>query len=191
MRVVIIGLTESKAVPKDRRLFSYDDINGEPHESVHTALSPYLFDASGLFDSHIAVREESQPINGLPKLITGSQPIDDGNFIIGSEEYHPLKKENPEFASWFRPFIGAREFIQGSKRYIVHPASIPPQIAKKLNGLSRRLEAVRKFRHASKRISTKAIADSPGEFGVTVIPDEPFLAIPQVSSERRQYAPIG
>ena len=41
--VVIIGLAKAADAPKNRRLFSYDDINGEPHESVHGALTPYLF----------------------------------------------------------------------------------------------------------------------------------------------------
>ena len=34
----------------DKRLFSYPDINGEPEETRHKALSPYLFDAGGLAD---------------------------------------------------------------------------------------------------------------------------------------------
>ena len=29
------------------------------------------------------------------------------------------------------------------------------------------------------------------QFHVTVVPDEPFLALPEVSSERREYLPIG
>ena len=60
-------------------LFSYDDLKGDPHESGHLALSPYLFDAGGLADPHMVVREESRPINGMAKLITGSQPIDNGH----------------------------------------------------------------------------------------------------------------
>ena len=47
VHVVIIGLTRRDNAPRDKRLFSYDDINGEPHESRHAALSPYLFDAGG------------------------------------------------------------------------------------------------------------------------------------------------
>lgn len=40
-------------------------------------------------------------------------------------------------------------------------------------------------------ISAKALANSPAEFHVTVIPNAPFLVIPEVSSERRDYVPIG
>src|SRR5229473_7096848 len=37
----------------------------------------------------------------------------------------------------------------------------------------------------------EAIADMPERYNVEVIPDRPFLVIPEVSSERRSYVPIG
>jgi hypothetical protein len=40
-------------------------------------------------------------------------------------------------------------------------------------------------------ISSVALAETPTSFHVTVIPDAPFLVVPQVSSERRYYAPLG
>ena len=63
VHVVILGLNRREAVRAEKRLFSYPDINGEPEESRHAALSPYLFDAGGLSDPHLVVREESAPIN--------------------------------------------------------------------------------------------------------------------------------
>ena len=86
VHVVIIGLAKHGDAPQEKRLFSYDTLNGEPHESLHTALSPYLFDASGLTDPRIVVKEESRQINGLPKLIIGSKPIDGGHYIFKAEE---------------------------------------------------------------------------------------------------------
>jgi hypothetical protein len=54
-----------------------------------------------------------------------------------------------------------------------------------------RLKAVRDFRAKSKRKSTIDIASTPAEFNVTTLPKTPFLVLPEVSSERREYAPIG
>ena len=48
VHVVIIGLDRREAVRPEKRLFSYPDINGDPEETRHAVLSPYLFDASGL-----------------------------------------------------------------------------------------------------------------------------------------------
>ena len=57
VHVVIIGLAKQESASQERRLFSYDTPQGEPHESSHTALSPYLFDASGLTDPRIVVKK--------------------------------------------------------------------------------------------------------------------------------------
>ena len=54
VHVVIVGLAPKAQAPAERRLFSYPDTKGEPVETRHTALSPYLIDAAGLADPHLA-----------------------------------------------------------------------------------------------------------------------------------------
>src|SRR5574340_506859 len=54
-----------------------------------------------------------------------------------------------------------------------------------------RVEAVRKFRLESKSPPTRKIADTPTRFHVENMPKGPYLVVPEVSSERRQYIPIG
>ena len=54
-----------------------------------------------------------------------------------------------------------------------------------------RIAAVRAFRQNSKRKSTLKLAATPTLYQVNVIPAAPFLVIPEVSSERREYVPIG
>ena len=93
VHVIILGLNQRKLTPPNKRLFSYPDINGEPEETQHTILSPYLFDASELTDSHVVVREESAPINGMQRLIIGSKPIDGGNYIFNTEQRAKLLEE--------------------------------------------------------------------------------------------------
>jgi len=191
VHVVIIGLTRAGDTPRDRRLFSYDDINGDPHESRHAALSPYLFDAGGLADPHVVVREESRPINGLPKLIIGSKPIDGGHYIFSAEEKEAFLKEEPEAAPLFRPFVGSREFLNGGDRWILALHDISPTTLKNLPKVRDRITAVREFRLASKSKPTQALAEYPTRYHVNVIPESPFLVVPEVSSERRDYIPIG
>ena len=107
VHVVILGLDQRESARADKRLFSYPDINGEPEESRHAALSPYLFDAGGLSDPHLVVREESAPINRMSKLLTGSQPIDGGQYIFGAAQRDAFLVAEPEAEPWLRPFIGA------------------------------------------------------------------------------------
>ena len=191
VHVVIIGLDDLENTQADKRLFSYPDIKGEPEETLHAALSPYLFDAGGLADPHLTVREESRPINGMGKLITGTQPLEDGKLTFSTNEKAAFMESEPGSAPFFRPFPGAREFIRGECRWILHTADIPPQHLRDLPMLRVRLQAVRDFRAKSKRKTTKRLADYPTTYGVTVVPETPFLIIPQVSSERREYVPIG
>ena len=125
VHVVIIGLDRREKAKPEKRLFSYPDISGEPEETRHKALSPYLFDCSGLDNTNLVVRKESQPINGFSRLIIGSKPIDGGHYIFTVEERVRFLEEEPDAKPLFCPFVGAREFLQGSKRWILalHDAS--------------------------------------------------------------------
>ena len=57
--------------------------------------------------------------------------------------------------------------------------------------VTERIAAVRKFRLKSKSAGTRNLAETPAKYHVTVVPKNPFLVIPKVSSERREYVPIG
>lgn len=191
VHVVIVGLTPRDIEPPEKRLFSYADIRGEPSETRHAALSPYLVDASGLADRHLVVRETSRPLADAPKLVSGTQPIDDGNYIFDTSERDLLIAAEPGAAAFLHPFVGSEEYLNGGKRWILNLEHAAPNQLVQMPLVKARMQAVRKFRHASKRKSTLDIADYPERYNVGVIPDRPFLVIPEVSSERREYLPIG
>ena len=191
VHVVIIGLDAADHAPRDRRLFAYEDLKGEPLESRHAVITPYLFDGGVLVNPHLVVREEANPINGMRKLITGTQPLEDGQLTFSTDAKDAFLKLEPDAAPYFRPFPGAREFIRGLERWILHTAGIPPQVLRDLRETRDRLQRVRDFRARSKRPTTRRLADYPTAYGVTTVPDTPFLIVPQVSSERREYVPIG
>ena len=191
VHVVILGLDRQEAARTEKRLFSYPDINGDPEESGQAALSPYLFDAGGLSDPHLVVREESAPINGMGRLIIGSKPIDGGSYIFDATERDAFLDAEPEAEPWLRPFIGAREYLQGGERWILALHEAPPDVLAKLPRVRERIAAVRAYREASKSAPTRKLAATPTLYHVNVIPAASFLVIPEVSSERREYAPIG
>ena len=191
VHVVIIGLEPAAAVRRDRRLFSYGDLQGEPVESQHASLSPYLMDGSGLPDPRMVVRETSQQLSGLPPMITGSQPIDDGNFIFDAGQRAEFLAKEPRAERFLRPYIGSREHLHRSDRWILALQEATPTEIRSIPAVVSRLRAVRKYRKQSKRASTLAIAEDPAKYNVEVLPAAPFLVVPQVTSERRQYVPIG
>ena len=55
----------------------------------------------------------------------------------------------------------------------------------------KRVEAVKNYRLASKSAPTQKLAAIPTRFHVENIPDTSYLVIPEVSSERRDYIPLG
>ena len=191
VHVVILGLDRREAARGEKRLFSYPDINGEPEESRHAVLSPYLFDAGGLTNSQLVVREESAPINRMGRLIIGSKPIDGGNYIFNAEARAAFLAAEPDAAVWLRPFIGAREYLHGGERWILALHDAPPEVLAQLPRVRERIAAVRAYREASKSVPTQKLAATPTLYHVNAIPTAPFLVIPEVSSERREYAPIG
>jgi len=191
VHVVIIGLAHRDNEPAEKRLFSYPDIKGDPVESTHGALTAYLFDARGVANRHLVVKEEGRPINGARKLITGTQPIDGDHLKFDARERSRFIEIEPAAAEFLRPYIGAREFIRDEIKWILHLSAVTPNELKSLPETMKRLAAVKQFRRESLRAASNQIADYPTQFGITIIPDKPFLVIPQVSSERRDFAPFG
>ena len=92
---------------------------------------------------------------------------------------------------FFAPTSVLAKYLQGGERWILALQEASPTTLKSLPRVRERMAAVRLFRSKSKRKSTLAIADYPTCYNVEVIPKTPFLVIPEVSSERRDYAPIG
>lgn len=191
VHVVVIGLERAAAKARDRRLFSYATVDGEPHESRHQVLSPYLFGADRLRDPRTVVREAPRPVNGMPRLVIGSKPIDGGHYIFDEDERIALLAQEPGAEPYLRPFYGSREFLNGGHRWILVLHDASPKVLKRLPRVRERIGMVRKFRERSKSESTRELADTPALFHVNVIPKVPFLAIPETSSERRDYVPVG
>ncbi|MBS1826121.1 MAG: class I SAM-dependent DNA methyltransferase [Acidobacteria bacterium] len=207
VHVVIMGLTLRKHEAATKRLFSYNDINSDPVESTHSALSPYLFDAGKLANKHLVIEETSRSLCGAPKMIIGSKPIDGGYLIFDDEEKDAFLLREPGARKYMHPFIGGVEYLQGRGRWILALQTASPAELRAMPGVMERLRWVREYRSGERAarkkvddaeaeikvpgISARALAETPTQFHVTVIPSAPFLAVPENSSENREYLPIG
>ena len=67
----------------------------------------------------------------------------------------------------------------------------PPKLIRDNEGLRKRIEAVRQFRQASPKESTKRMAGKPTLFDQIRQPSESYILIPRHSSENRRYVPFG
>ena len=100
-------------------------------------------------------------------------------------------KLEPAAQKYFRPWYGAEEFINGNKRYCLWLGDCSPTELFSMPECLKRVEAVREYRLASKSPGTRKIAEKPTRFHVENLPTGDYIVVPQVSSERRQYIPIG
>lgn len=191
VHVVIVGLTHRDHEPGEKRLFSYPDIKGDPVESSHAALTAYLFDAKGVANRHLLVNRESASLSGAPRICVGTKPVDDGHYIFNATERQAFLAGEPGAAKAMRPFLGGYEFINGEGRWLLHIADLSPTEQRAMPAVRDRIARVRSFRETGTGKLAKSLAAVPTGYHVTVIPDRPFLVIPEVSSERREYVPIG
>ena len=191
VHVVIIGLDTTEHASRDKRLFSYENVNGEPLEGRHAVLTPYLFDGGALANPHVVVREEGRPINGMPRLKTGVQMIDNGILTFRTAEHEDFVADEPGSRKFFRRYIGGDEYINGFHRWILYLADSTPSDLRNLPRVRERIQRVRQYRASSRRASTVAMSAYPTKIGVDERLSAPFLVLPNTSSERREYIPIG
>ena len=191
VHVIIVGFSHRANAMPVKRLFSYETPPDTPTEVTATALSPYLIDASSFADPNLVVSRTRAPVDGLPVMRVGSKPVDGGHYILNDEERAAFLVAEPDAAPFIRPFVGGREFLNGQSRWIIHPESIPLADLKGLAMVRERISRVRNYREKSPGALGRSLADTPQAFHVTVVPNEPFLAFAEVSSERREYSPVG
>jgi hypothetical protein len=185
---VIVGFgAQANASPsRQRRLFEYDEIKGEPHEVTAVSINPYLVDAV-----ETILPSRRHPISNVPPIVFGSMPNDGGNLLLSDEEKTELLRIEPQAAKWIRPFIGADEFINRIPRWCLWLVDCPAAELKALPAVAGRVAAVRQLRAASSRETTRELAATPTLFGEIRQPQTDYLLVPAHSSERRQFIPIG
>ena len=111
--------------------------------------------------------------------------------IIFLQEHDEFIAKEPNSAKWFKPWYGSQEFINRTPRYCLWLGECPPNELRKMPECLKRVEAVRNFRLASKSVGTVKLAEKPTRFHVENMPQATYIIIPEVSSEKRRYIPIG
>ncbi|MCY3772578.1 MAG: class I SAM-dependent DNA methyltransferase [Gemmatimonadetes bacterium] len=191
VHVVIVGMSDRESTPPRRQLFSYENPGDEPESIEPSYISPYLLDTSQLNNHHLVVKRQRNSISGLPKIGVGTKPVDDGHYILNREEREEFLVWEPQAEMLLRPFIGGREYINGVERWLLHVDEESPSVLRSLPSVMNRIRAVKEFRLRYAGKLGNSLAERPTKYHVAVVPTTDFLVIPEVSSERRQYTPIG
>jgi hypothetical protein len=149
-------------------------------------INPYLVDGPD-----VLLFDRSSPICDVPSVGIGNKPIDDGNYLFTEEERAEFTRVEPGAEKYFRPWVGSDEFINGWKRYCLWLGDAAPEDLRSMPEVMKRIENVRRFRLASRSASTRNLAATPTRFHVENMPESSFVVIPETSSEKREYIPIG
>jgi hypothetical protein len=181
--IIGFGITDEK----NKYLFEYENVRGESSCITVNNISPYL--TAG---SNFVINKQLSPICNVPAIVFGSKAVDFGNFIFSENEHIDFIKKEPLAKPFFREYIGGEEFLKGKKRYCLWLKNIQPHELRKMPLVLERVNAVRENRLKSKKKQTRTLlAERPTLFGEDRQPDTPYLLIPKVSSERRNYVPLG
>ena len=180
---VVVGFGCRDTVNK--MIFDYEHDEQHPVIQKVTNISPYLVEGPDLAISNRAI-----PISNVPKMSWGNKPTDGGHFILSPEEKTAMLAAEPGAAKYIRPYMSGGDFINGIERHCLWLKDASPSDLRGLPMVAARVSAVRETRLASKAESTRKFAAYPTLFRQISQPNSDYLAVPEVSSERRAYIPI-
>lgn len=175
---IVVGLRNKSKEPK--YLFS----SGIRNKA--SSINAYLSDAENVF-----VAKRSIPLSKLPTATFGSSAIDGGHLILTEEERKDIIATDKRADELIKKLIGAEEYINGQDRYVLWINDDQSSLIEEMPLIQSRVERVRQHRLDSKRLVTQKLADTPYRFGEIRYKPTRAIIIPNVTSERREYIPIG
>ena len=181
---VIVGFGPQPLVVPPR-LFTYENPSSPPQEIPAGRINPYLIDAPD-----VLIGRRQTPLCNVPGIHFGNMPLDGGNLLLNDAEKNDLEAQEPAVTPLLRRFMGAEEFLHNIPRWCLWLLDAEPSLLRKLPLVMARVEKVKEFRLASVAPSTRGFAEIPTLFRDRRL-SERYLLIPSVSSENRNYVPIG
>ena len=176
---VIVGFSVTET---DKPKVIYE---GDVHRQVDN-INGYLIDADNTF-----IDSRNKPLCNVPEIGMGNQPIDDGNYLFDEQGMLEFVAIEPSAKQHFHEWYGAQEFISQRPRYCLWLGECSPAELRNMPECMKRVQAVREYRLASTRASTIKLADKPTRFQTENMPSGHYIVIPEVSSQRRRYIPMG
>lgn len=151
-------------------------------------INPYLVASDNL----IVAKSYSVP-SGLPKAEFGCMPYDNGHLIMSEAEKDELIRLYPESADFIKPLMGSQEFLKDIHRFCLWIDDDKRVLAESIPPIKARIDATEHFRRYESKDGI-SLADRPHQFREHYVITENSknkIIIPSVSSERREYIPIG
>jgi hypothetical protein len=139
----------------------------------------------------VFVESRKMSLCAAPEMMTGNRPADGGHLIVEDADLADFIRVDTLAEKYIRRFVGSEEFINNKKRWCLWLAGVQPDELRRMPEVMQRIAACKKDRENSPDAGRRKQAETPALFREQIAPDSAFVVVPQVSSERRQYIPIG
>ena len=149
-------------------------------------INAYLIDAENVW-----VESRTKPLCDVPEIGIGNKPIDGGFYLFTENEKDEFISKEPKSAQYFRRWFGSEEFINNKVRYCLWLGDCSPAELRAMSHCYERVMNVREYRLQSPSEGTRKLADNPTRFHVENMPKTTYIIVPETSSERRRYVPMG
>ncbi|WP_417521933.1 class I SAM-dependent DNA methyltransferase [Marinobacter sp.] len=183
VHVVVLGVANT--LDANEKVLFKNTTKGVVHRISAQNINAYLLDAEDT-----VVSSRTRPLSDIPLMVKGSQPTDGGHLLLSPEEKNLLIEREPKARKWVKKLMGAQEFLQAKERWCLWLAEATAEDIEGMPWVKQRVDAVRETRLASRDPGARKLAERPHQFRETKNPDT-FMIVPSVSSERRDYVPIG
>ena len=181
---VIIGFQDKAAASSEQSKKIYDSEN---NVFAVKHINPYLMDAPD-----IIIASRNKALCDIPNMTSGNKFADGGNLILSKDDYEEFKVKEPQSLRFIKPLIGAAEFIKRKNRWCLWLRDAEPNELRKCPMVMERIRKCKEAREQSIAEGIRKFAATPTLFAQITQPLHcTCLIIPQVSSERREYVPIG
>ena len=176
----IIGLQSMSYKHSPKYMF------GNNEKKLVQNINPYLSIGSNVF-----IDRKNESISHFPVITFGSMPNDGGMLLLDEQEKEELIQENEMASRIIHKIYGSQEFIRDEKRHCLWITEDLLPIAYSISSIKNRIDECKRIRENSTRESTRLLATVPYKFGEIRYKESECIIIPAVSSERREYIPIG
>lgn len=155
-------------------------------ERTVSSINPYLVEGANVF-----LNNPSKPLCEVPEMVFGSMPNDGGHLLLDENERQELIHRESNSEKYIRNLYGAEEFINYKDRYCLWLVNATPSELRNMPLVMERIAKVKEKRLSSIREPTRRLAETPHLFGEIRQPESDYLLVPAVSSENREYIPMG
>ena len=181
--VVIVGIT-AKTISKSCLYSSDGGDNITAREAKN--ITPYL-----TVGENVIVEGQRKSVSGLSDMSFGNMPVDGGWLLLSSDKVASLGMSKNDEANFIRRIYGSAEFIRGIVRKCLWITDDNLSQALEVDSVRARIDEVREMRLKSKDAGTNQLASRPHQFREMYHGNAHSLILPSVSSERREYLPVG